>query len=468
MDQGNVSTKDLLKELMSSLQMISIYDVQHPISQNALQQLYNNFSSVLDKIEEVSFGVAEDELFCGKEVFFDLRSQVKDFVQVLKEKDIHYIRFRRGLLQQELIDFLSLLSIRKKDKIQDAVAEIFQEDRFFHIQVGRFGQVLADAKDEKKQERKKDLLYFSSLYEDFLDKGTSIFEKGLQLREVDYDSILSMVSTMVDTVTSPRNLLYMILNVKKYDDYTFVHCMNVAVLTMFQARSLRLPRETTVKLAIAGFLHDIGKVVIKKTILDKKEKLTDEEFKKIKNHVIFGANILLKNPTIDKLPLVVNYQHHMGYNMNGYPRAHFLQKQNLASQIVSISDVYDALRTRRSYRGDIPLERVYEIMSKESGRLFDPYLLELFFKNIGIWPVGTLVRLDTQEVGVVSENNPQDILRPKVDVYYDPQGRKLKDVVTVDLTEKDENDGFKRRILRHLSASGEGIKFIREIFGQEA
>ena len=70
-------------------------------------------------------------------------------------------------------------------------------------------------------------------------------------------------------------------------------------------------------------------------------------------------------------------------------------------------------------------------------------------------------------MGVVAENNPQDILRPKVDVYYDPQGKRLKDVVTVDLTEKDEKGDFKRRILRHLSASGEGIKFIREIFGPE-
>ncbi|MFC1599353.1 HD-GYP domain-containing protein, partial [Candidatus Omnitrophota bacterium] len=250
------------------------------------------------------------------------------------------------------------------------------------------------------------------------------------------------------------------------DDYTFVHCINTAILSMFQARILGLVDKEIVKIGAAAFLHDIGKIAIKRTLLDKKGALDSKEFLQIKNHVLHGAKILLKSPAIDKLSFIVNFQHHVGFNLKGYPKVKLLKKQNLASRIVSISDVYDALRSRRSYRESMSLERVYEIMKKEENRLFDSYLLELFFRNLGIWPAGTLVRLDTQEVGLVTKNNPQDIFRPQVEVYFDGQDNKLDESFEVDLTERQDNKEFKRRILRHLYPTGEGKKFITELFGE--
>ena len=467
MEEESINIKNLIKELASSFQIVSIYDVQHPLAQNAIQQLYAKLTEMLGRTKEISFGIADDEVFCGKEVFFDLKIIAKDFIQILKEKDINYIRFKNGLSQEELADFLQLLSVRKKEKLEEVIEQIFGEERFACIQVGRFGQEVSDDAKKEAERTKKRLLYFSSLHADFLDRGISIFDKGLDVQAVDYTSVLNLMSSVLDNITSPRDFLFMLANVKKYDDYTFVHCLNVSILTMFQARYLGLPKEMTVKLAIAGFLHDIGKVVIRKTILEKKGTLTDDEFKRVKNHVVFGTNILLKNPAVDKLPLVVNFQHHMGYHLKGYPKVHFFKRQNLASRLVSISDVYDALRTRRSYREGIPLERVYEIMKKEEGRLFDPYLLDLFFKNMGVWPVGTLVRLDTQEVGIVCEHNPEDILRPKVEIHYDAQENRLEKAFVEDLTEKDSAGNFKKRILRHLNAFGEGKRFIQEIFAEE-
>ncbi|MBN2120564.1 MAG: HD domain-containing protein [Candidatus Omnitrophica bacterium] len=462
--------KSLIKEVASSMQTVAIYDLRHPIAQDTVAKLYEKFMLIFARIDEVRIGLVEDELFFGKEIFFDLTAQVKDFIRILKEKQIEYIKFKKGLSPGELSSFLEVLSVRKKEDSSDSADMVFEAEKFSHIEVGTLGVGVSVATkattDKEKAAQKKSLVYFNNLYENFFNKSQDILNDAVNMQDIDYPSLSKLVSKVFDALASPKNLLFTLLHVKKHHDYTFVHCLNVSVLTMFQARNLGLSKEIVVKLGKAGFLHDIGKIVIKKNILDKKEALSDEEFKKIKNHVIFGCKLLLKNPNVDKLSLIANFQHHIGFNLKGYPKVKFFKKPNLASQLISISDVYDALRTRRSYRENIPLERVYEIMQKEKGRLFDPYLLDFFFKNLGVWPVGTLVRLDSQEIGLVKENNLKDAFRPRIEIFYDDKEDRLDNSFTVDLTDKDPKGNFKRRILRHLSPYGEGQKYIAELFGK--
>jgi len=166
------------------------------------------------------------------------------------------------------------------------------------------------------------------------------------------------------------------------------------------------------------------------------------------------------------LAFIVSFEHHLGVDLRGYPKVRFLKRQNLASKIVAVSDIYDALRSRRVYKDVMPLERVYTIMNKEKARLLDPYLVDLFFRNLGVWPPGTLVRLDTQEVALVREVNLQDLFRPKVEVFYDSKGKRLEKSFIVDLTEKDEKGDFFRRILREMNPWGEGERFVSELLGE--
>jgi len=130
-----------------------------------------------------------------------------------------------------------------------------------------------------------------------------------------------------------------------------------------------------------------------------------------------GTKILyLYKEALGTLPIVVSFEHHLRYDRQGYPKVAYPQKPHIASLIVSMCDVYDALAQRRTYKEDYPPNKIYELMIKESGKLFDPQLLERFFQAIGVWPVGTLVNLSDKSVAVVREVNEGDIFNPKVEI----------------------------------------------------
>ena len=462
----NSQIKELIRDFSSSLLMVGIYTIQHPRAKSALDNLYGQFLNIFKDTDELHLGVVGDEIFSGSNIFFDLTSQVKDFINVLKEKNLEFIRFKKGLSIEELCNFLEELSKRKKEDCQDFSETITKDARFVHIRTGRFGQKAEDVLPIKDENLKNKILQIHSLYQKQLDEVSSIMTKDILSQEADYSSLLTVATQLFNLSVHHQNSLFILSGLKKHDDYTFVHCVNTAILTMFQARILGLADADIVKLGIAAFLHDIGKIAIRRVLLDKKDTLTDAEFREIKNHIILGSKLLLKSPRTEKLFLIVNFQHHIGFNLKGYPKTKFLRRQNLASRLVSISDVYDALRSRRSYREGLSLEGLYDIMKKEKGRLFDPYLLELFFKNLGVWPVGTLVMLDTKEVGLVVKNNPEDIFRPEVEIFFNEQGNKLKESFKVDLTQKNGKEEFTRRIRRHLNPSGEGQKYVTELFGE--
>lgn len=466
MESENYAIKDLIKALSSTLQMVAIYTNQHPRAKTAIEKLYAGFSGIFTTLEEVHIGVVGSELFSGTQIFFELTTQVKDFILVLQEKQIEFIRFKRGLSQDELSNFVTKLSVRNKEGDADFVETFINQAQFSHIQIGKFGQEVQSSPAVQESSFKKELPEVNMLYQQQLSNVTSALEKGADDLQLDYSVFLSTAVQLFRLSMQHQHALFILSGVKKHDDYTFVHCVNTSLLTMFQARILGIPEKDVVKLGVAGFLHDIGKIAIKRALLDKKGKLSQGEFLQIKNHAVFGAKILLRGSAAERIPLIVAFGHHLGCSLQGYPKTRFLQNQHLASQLVSLSDVYDALRSRRSYRGSMSLERVYEIMKKEEGRLFDPFLLDLFFKHLGVWPVGTLVMLDSQEIALVKMNNPRDIFRPQVEIFFDAQGNKLDEGVVIDMTEKDSQGNFKRRIQRHLSAEGEGRKFVVTLFGE--
>lgn len=177
------------------------------------------------------------------------------------------------------------------------------------------------------------------------------------------------------------------------------------------------------------FFHDIGKVYVSRKIIKKADKLTDVEFSAVKSHTVLGAEILLNYvETLGILPVVVAFEHHLKYNLQGYPKVPFLQPLHMASLIVTICDVYDALTQRRSYKRDYPPEMIYEIMLRERGALFDPDLFDKFFLIMGVWPVGTIVRLTDQSVGIVRREGTTSIFTPVVDIVYP---KKLPDLVDI-------------------------------------
>jgi putative nucleotidyltransferase with HDIG domain len=233
---------------------------------------------------------------------------------------------------------------------------------------------------------------------------------------------------------------------------TFAHLLNVSVLAMHLSSKMGYSKDEVLELGNAALFHDIGKLFVSRKILKKKDTLSTEEFSMIRDHTILGARILLKyEGTLGILPAVVAFEHHLRYDLKGYPRLAFPYRPHPASFIVSLCDVYDALSQKRTYKKDFPPLQIYELLTKEKGKLLDPEVVDEFFRTMGVWPVGTIVVLNDERVAVVREANKQDIFRPKVEVIVPEDKREL-----VDLIEQKE----KLEIKDYLNPYGEGRKYV--------
>src|SRR5262249_33617766 len=209
---------------------------------------------------------------------------------------------------------------------------------------------------------------------------------------------------------------------KEYDDYTFTHMVNVAILTMGQARGLGIEGALLREFGLAALMHDIGKVRTPAEILNKPDKLSDAEFAIMRRHTVDGAEMLRRTPEITALAPVVAFEHHLRLDGSGYPAGVTRPSLNLCTMLCGIADVYDAMRSQRRYQGAFPTERILEVLKHNDGLQFDQHLVRRFVQLVGIYPVGNLVRLDTGEVAVVIKTNAPDPHRPQVRVLFDRFG----------------------------------------------
>jgi len=218
---------------------------------------------------------------------------------------------------------------------------------------------------------------------------------------------LRMVHKLIDMVTEDSNVLLGLSTIRHYDDYTFTHSINVAILSMCLGHRIGLSKKSLEILTLSALFHDLGKINVPKSILNKPGKLTDQEFKEMKNHSLYSVRqILLLKTTQEKKAqmLLAPFEHHLKFDLSGYPQTPRSKPLSLFGRIISIADVFDALTAPRVYRpyAIIP-DRALSIMQEGSGKDFDPLLLKVFINMIGVYPIGTLLKLDNGEIGLVAK-----------------------------------------------------------------
>ncbi len=216
-----------------------------------------------------------------------------------------------------------------------------------------------------------------------------------------------------------------------HEDYTFTHMVNVTILTLAQGHHFGLDGALLRAFGTAALLHDIGKVRTPPAILHKPDRLTADEFTVMKRHVIDGAAILQRTPGLAPLAAVVAFEHHLKEDMSGYPEGVPARQLNVCTMMVTIADVFDALRSHRPYRQGLATSRVRAIMSEPGGPAFNRPLLMRFVALMGLFPVGTLVRLQSGELAVVSAERSDDPLHPDVRIVATASGELVDSQVAV-------------------------------------
>lgn len=277
-----------------------------------------------------------------------------------------------------------------------------------------------------------------------------------------------VIGTVVDQIIEDETMLIGMTTIKDYDEYTYYHSVNVSILSVALGHRLGLPKRALSRLGLAALFHDIGKIDIPLDILNKPTDFTEEEWKIVREHPRNGAELLLKMRNIDELLIsliIPAFEHHLNYDLSGYPKIKSNMELDLFSKIISIADQYDAMTSSRVY-SRIPMspETALSTMMERSGKQLDPSLLKVFINMVGVYPVGTLVMLDTNELGLVFENNPNPDFtdRPRVLIVCDVSGNKI-DGKVVDLMERDTGGNFKRTIMKTLDPNKYGINLAEYI-----
>ena len=432
------------KELLACLQTIKMYGAVHPSFNKSLDKAYLAFENVFAHQQEMVIGIIGEELAFEKEILFDLGKLLKPAILYLKERNIERLVFYRGLSKDELGKFISILT-GPKEGFKSNPQQLLVAVGIENINIGKL----------KVNESKGEHLFIDDqleLYGSSMDKVRQVLSSVLNFEQIDSLGVRASLNSIVKGLSMQHQELIKLATVKRYDTEAYAHMLNVAIFSMYLSSRLGFQKEDVLDIGIAALFHDVGKIYISRKTLHKPDKLSEQEFDRIKSHTVLGAEFMFKYvDSLGILPVVVSFEHHLKYDSSGYPRLPLLRKQHIASSIVAICDVYDALSQRRGYKQDYSPDVVYNIMNKDKGSAFNPGLLDNFFKFMGFWPVGSVVELNNGSIALVRQENESDIRRPKVEIVSPVDKKRLVDLVQ-------EGD---LSIQRYLNPWNEGKEYLR-------
>ena len=379
----------------------------------------------------------------------------KAFWQEMRKRRIGGMEFSEAVSGEHLTDLACLLSGLEENNESNylSVKEQLEHRHIESIEVGKLEfskdeDISVDSEDQKKYSKE---VYFRSI-----GLVKEVVESIHQQKTLPIRKAKRLMQNAVNAVMQDDSTLLGLANIKNYDEYTFNHSVNVAIYAMALGQRIGIPKKQLSHLGMAGLFHDMGKTKIPEEILNKTEKLSAEECSVMRSHPVVGTEIIMGMKEWGELSARMMegaFEHHLRYDLTGYPRLTQKKKITLFGRIVATADFYDALvRPRVHHRFPYVSEKIVGIMLERSGKDLDPAIVKVFINMIGVFPVGTLALLNTNEMGIVTQvqEDTELIDRPKVCLIYYSDGEYRKGKM-VDLIEADEVSGdFKRSIVKTL------------------
>ena len=269
---------------------------------------------------------------------------------------------------------------------------------------------------------------------------TAMFGEARMGRAVDAESLTPLVDEITASVVRNPGALISLARLKSQDDYTYMHSVAVCALMVALARKLGLGVDETREAGMAGLLHDLGKALVPLEILNKPGKLTDPEFDRMREHPRLGYDLLVEGRTVGAVPLDVCLHHHEKIDGSGYPDRLMSDNISLFAKMGAVCDVYDAITSDRPYKaGWDPAVSIRKMNGWSKGH-YDPRIFQAFVKAIGIYPVGSLVKLESGLLGVIIEVTPESLLLPTVKTFYCTRRRTRMPAQCLDLGQGKSGD----------------------------
>lgn len=422
------------KLFCSALRNLSLYPAGHPAITRPMQTAHETILDLFKEREPLVMGIIDDVFLFDEIPFYETDTLWKEIYQRLKGHEIESVTFSGGLSCEEVIALIETLELSPEEaKEKGGVASILEGRKVSHI-------AIKDQEDDLRERARE--VYDRSL--------TVVFDIMSELRmgRIPSGETASMIiSEMSDVILKDKDALLALTMLKGYDDYTYVHSVNVGILCLAFAAHQGLEGEEMRAVGLAGMLHDVGKVRTAEEIIKKPGSLTEEEMAIMKKHPVLGAEIVSRMKGVPMSAHEMVLMHHVKYNHKGYPTIEKTREVHPYSMAVAIADCYDALTTLRPYQKPRPATDAVKLMRKLAGKDLDPEMLESFIEMLGTYPAGSFVRLSTNEAGVIITPNHLDVTLPKIKLVTDDAGTLLAEPEEIDLAEEAEGSNGESRVV---------------------
>jgi len=439
--------------------ILRLYAENNELLQEQTELLYQTLQELKEAAPEINFKIKRESIFFNQtRLKFSLANYpiFKFLLEEFRKREIGLLTIEPDVSREELLQAVNVLGLKRTSTtpFEDIVSELVQQN----VERVRLEKLEASEKLPSPERSAARLFFLSILH------LREVSERNKENEQIRLNTTRRLIQSIFNHLVDNESFLLGLTTIKNHDEYTLNHSVNVSLLAVALGRRLGLSRAELVDLGLAAFFHDLGKIETPLEILNKPGQLTDDERKIMELHPHQGAEKLVQLREFRRLPVSaihVAMEHHIKEDLTGYPRLKIKNDVNLYSRIVKVCDFFDAITTKRVYRKKtFTRSEALSLMLENIGSEFNPVILKTFVQMMGIFPVGSLVLLNTGEVGLVVENNQETrfLLRPRVKIIVDSQGQKV-DGEVVDLTEVDpQTRKFRRTIVKEINPEDYGLE----------
>ncbi|MGI8547291.1 MAG: HD-GYP domain-containing protein [Gemmatimonadaceae bacterium] len=454
----------LLAGIHGAARATKLYPSEHQSVQRALAELAEGARDIRAGNGELELRVQGDFIFVnGTRLRLDL-SNYASFGRVLelfRAAGIGTMRLLDDASPRDWLAFLSVVETAGTRAVSDA-ATVTSELHTAGTSVFEVAPVPED--DELNVGRVKAQAAAKSTYAQSVALTKDVIHSVRMGRAPSSKKIKRAVQAIVDEVLNEETSLIGLTTLREYDEYTYTNSVNVCIFAVALGKRLSMTKLQLYELGLAALMHDVGKSRVHTDLLNKTTSLDEHEWRSISAHPWLGVLTLFQLRGQHELPyraMVVAHEHHMKCDLSGYPRCRRPRSLTMASKIVAVADGYDAATSRRSYQTTpFPPSAVLQEMRDNPKRGMDQVVVKAFVALLGIYPVGTLVVLDTFELAVVRAPNasPEMLSRPRVVLLSDDRGNLLEPPLEADLAVRKPDGEFARTIIKTADPDRYGIR----------
>jgi HD-GYP domain-containing protein (c-di-GMP phosphodiesterase class II) len=365
MNSDHIDTyREIVRQLVMAASTATLYAIDHPQVTRLCGAAHLSIVDAMGSELEIAMIAINDEIVMAeiplKNCYYSER-----LARLLKSRGIGHLKILHKVTPAEIRQLVVAISRNKPG-----------EDDARSTENIRFGKVEVRHSEEKGRE----IAGYEDLTEDELTTLVNTFDKIADRQSFDVAGITNIVTGFVGAIRNQFNPLLALVPLREMDEYTFTHSLDVCVLNLVQGMTLGITGPLLADIGVAGMLHDVGKIFIDREVLNKPGKLDEDEMAHMRQHPRRGAEYLLSCPGIPRLAVLSSFEHHMKYNLTGYPSAPSDWQLSLSSQMTMISDIFDALRTRRVYHTPSDFEQIERLLLEKAGNELNPSLTRNFLK----------------------------------------------------------------------------------------